>query len=415
MKKGEQAALLSGLFSMTKVRRFTFTSCLKLEVQRSMYRPLQTAVFFVAALLFVSCDSSPNSESGATGTLEVITSTSGDSDGYTFSVEGTTESIGSDDTTEVMGLSEGGHQVELSDLGDNCSVGGDNPRSVNITADQTTSTTFEVTCEAVLGNQIVFFSYRDGNNEIYKMDPDGSNPERLTNNSDYDGYPSVSKDGRKIAFARAHGAGQFVATMDADGANQQDLTNATTDPGFYSWSGDNSQVAFGYYENGSYDIYKVNADGSGRTQLTSNSARDRFPTWSPDGSTIVFVSDRNGSDDEIYTMDSDGNNVQQVTTGASLVNIPGPRFSPDGSRIAFVSDRSGDAQIYTMDVDGNNVQQVTSSSAFDASPTWSPDGTEIAFERDGEIYKINADGSGSPQNLTNNSERDASPFWSPVQ
>ncbi len=97
-----------------------------------------------------------------------------------------------------------------------------------------------------------------------------------------------------------------------------------------------------------------------------------------------------------------------------------PTWSPDGSRIAFHSDRDGDGdgdgEIYVMNADGSGVIQLTDNSYGDWYPTWSPDGSRIAFysfrDGDNEIYAMNADGSGVIQ-LTNNSNDDWSPAWSP--
>ena len=94
-----------------------------------------------------------------------------------------------------------------------------------------------------------------------------------------------------------------------------------------------------------------------------------------------------------------------------------PAWSPDGARIAFDSDRDGDGEIYVMNADGTGVVNLTNNSAFDGLPTWSSDGTKVAFVsgRDPgnpEIYAMNADGTGAV-NLTNDGWWDSEPAWSP--
>src|SRR5687768_10024527 len=85
--------------------------------------------------------------------------------------------------------------------------------------------------------------------------------------------------------------------------------------------------------------------------------------------------------------------------------------------IAFYSDRDGDREIYIMKGDGTGLRQLTFNEGEDLDPTWSPDGSKIAFmsDRDGgawEIYVMNADGSGQTR-LTNNLFMDTRPSWSP--
>ena len=77
---------------------------------------------------------------------------------------------------------------------------------------------------------------------------------------------------------------------------------------------------------------------------------------------IAFVSQRDGND-EIYTMNADGSNVQRLTSDpiGSPNSDLSPTWSPDGTRIAFVSNRDGNYEIYVMNADGSNQQRLTSS------------------------------------------------------
>jgi len=63
----------------------------------------------------------------------------------------------------------------------------------------------------------------------------------------------------------------------------------------------------------------------------------------------------------------------------------GPSWSPDGSKIAFWSDRDGNSDIYVMNADGSEQTRLTDNSASDQEPAWSPDGRRVAFvsSRDG--------------------------------
>jgi len=103
-------------------------------------------------------------------------------------------------------------------------------------------------------------------------------------------------------------------------------------------------------------------------------------TWmsldvSPDGKTIAF--DMLG---DIYTMPITGGKTTNIASGMAWEMQP--RFSPDGTRIAFTSDRAGGDNIWTMDVDGKNKEQVTTESfRLTNNPTWSADGQFIAARK----------------------------------
>ncbi len=114
-------------------------------------------------------------------------------------------------------------------------------------------------------------------------------------------------------------------------------------------------------------------------------------------------------------MDADGGNPMALTT--SLGDDTWPTWSPDGTRIAFSSERDGDRELYVMNADGTNDVRLTEHPGPDSKPRWSPDGSKIAFEseRDGEweIYVMNTDGS-NQVNLTNSpSSSDHRATWSP--
>jgi Tol biopolymer transport system component len=262
--------------------------------------------------------------------------------------------------------------------------------------------------------QIVFVSDRDGNNEIYMMNADGSGQTRLTNHPAADASPRWSPDGTRIAFESERDGNWEIYVMNADGSGQTRLTNNASIDGEAAWSPDSSRIVFWSYTGGlDWDLYAMNADGSGLSRLTENTQREGNPDWARDGQHIVYSFEIDDNNWEVYVMNADGSNPTNLTNLATGDGTPA--WSPDGARIAFWSNRDSNTEIYVMNADGSSPARLTNSPQVDTAPTWSPDGARIAFwsSRDGnnEIYVMNADGSG-PTNLTNSPANEHSPDWS---
>ena len=88
-------------------------------------------------------------------------------------------------------------------------------------------------------------------------------------------------------------------------------------------------------------------------------------------------------------MDADGSNQTRLTYTPS--KDYSPSWSPDGSKIAFSSSRDGNYEIYVMDADGSNQTNLTNNSANDSGPSWSPDGSKIAFSSSRDVYIMDVD------------------------
>ncbi len=154
------------------------------------------------------------------------------------------------------------------------------------------------------------------------------------------------------------------------------------------------------------DIVVMNDDGSRRRRLThSTQATHRYPRWSPDGKKIAFTRymDRTQSQTtaEVFVMNADGTNPQRLTYN-NVFDVDSS-WSPDGKRIAFTSTRTGAWEVFVIELATRTLTQITGfeEDAGSASPDWSPDGTQIVFERfisigngisPKTIYVMSADG-----------------------
>lgn len=233
--------------------------------------------------------------------------------------------------------------------------------------------------------------------EVCIMNPYGSEQIRLTNNSVYDGQPSLSPKGDKLVFLSTRDGNYEIYTMKLDATDLRRLTFNDAWDFSPKWSPDGNKIVFCSFRAGNGDIFVMDADGNNLQQLTTNLAIDDSPDWSPDGNQIAFSSDRGGNK-EIYIINSDGDNLEQVTyLGYENYQVD---WSPNGQKLAFVTDKFTHGMGYdvcTINIDGTDFNRLTAHSGNDEFPEWSPDGTKIAFASSQldakEIHLMEADGS----------------------
>jgi Tol biopolymer transport system component len=271
--------------------------------------------------------------------------------------------------------------------------------------------------------KIAFSSFRDGKPELYSMNPDGTGVTRLTNNDMYEQEPKWSPDGTKIAFGT--GSLEDVWVMNADGSNPVKLTSSSTNDWSPAWSPDGTKIAFASCCPEATGIFTMNADGTERTRVVTDNAIEGFLSWSPDGTKIAYTSNDDVSDApyQIHLADVAAGTEQQITVDAGHAFMP--NWSPDGTKIAFSWDFyqpedggfCGCEDIAVMNADGSGATRLTqthppSSLAAEYWPTWSPDGTKIAFSGPGPIMVMNADGSG--QTPISSGPFDSQPDWQTI-
>ncbi len=255
---------------------------------------------------------------------------------------------------------------------------------------------------------------------VYTINPDGSGRTLLTT-----GYtPEWSPDGQKLAFANTvSGFNDDIFVMNADGSGQTNVTNNPAHDFDPAWSPDGTKIVFASSrDTGDINyaqIFAMNADGSGVTRLTTE--RSWAPAWSPDGTKIAYVS-HPASTTDLVTINPDGSgrSAPLASFNDSFGGIQSIDWAPGGNKLALDNySGSGDADIYTVNSDGTGLTNLTNNgnAGYDVSPGWSPDGTRIAFShfQSGSIniWTMNPDGTGKSA-VTTGQANARNPDWQPI-
>jgi Tol biopolymer transport system component len=276
--------------------------------------------------------------------------------------------------------------------------------------------------------QIAFVSNRDGNDEIYLMNVDGTGLSNLTQHPAADDWPTWSPDGSKLAFVSDRNGNRQIYIMNADGSNVRQLTDSENGARHPVWSPDGQRIAFVSSifttEEVSLEVQWVNVDGTELTTVFDGEGYGGRPAWSPDGQELLFdVNPGPAGGFDLMLVNLDGSGLQTVAPadvqGGPAAGTPAweldAAWSPDGEQIAFVSTRAGGAvNIFVVNRSGSQLQNLTMRGGANAGPVWSPDGRWVAIKAGHGFFIGNPDTS----ELLRLSERnlgavDVRKSWSP--
>ena len=250
------------------------------------------------------------------------------------------------------------------------------------------------------GQRVAFITDRSGYSDICVASMlDGTILSRLVKGERSDDFETLhllrpgsswSPDGTALCLVAKAGASDALHIIDAQTGRLRESFRFALDGAFTpSWSPDGGRIAFVGTSGGASDLYVTDIDGENLLRLTDDFFDERTPVWSPDGSLIAFASDRDAPvrDDlrrsyDLYAIDVDTRDVETLV--ATVANEHSPSWSPDGSWLAYVSDSSGSPQLHLADLRDSTSVRVTHLIGGVSSPSWSAAGDRMALGVYGE-------------------------------
>ncbi len=228
--------------------------------------------------------------------------------------------------------------------------------------------------KGIMSSRILFVAGEGRRRDIYVSDLDGQGIRRLTNQNQIIVSPSVSPDGRYMAFTsyREGAPNLYVVDLETNETVYADRREGMKVGS--SWM-DAKTIVYVHVLGRVSTICAANVETKQRKDLLKKEGILSSPTFSPDGSTMVFVSDMHGGAN-IYKMNMATGDITRLTYTGSYNTSPA--FSPKGDLIAFVSKTEGALEICVMRSDGSDAR-VVSDGGINDSPRFSPSGRYILY------------------------------------
>ena len=235
--------------------------------------------------------------------------------------------------------------------------------------------------------------------DLWAVDPAGGVAVNLTNAPGVDTGAAWSPDGKRIAFASNRDDNYNIYVMNADGTGVKRLTGGSLSSLTPLWSPDGRWIAFAR----GAEIHMMRPDGSSK-RMVYRSHSGWMPIslgdWSPDGRTLLFDLEGSENSYDIWSLDVAARRASRLI--ATPVSEYGPDFSPNGRNIAFTRETMCARlmsitglcvfDVFVSDRQGRATENITDTANIsEETPSWSPDGTQIAFTGDPGILRLEMD------------------------
>ncbi len=202
---------------------------------------------------------------------------------------------------------------------------------------------------------------------------------------------------------RANKGLKEVYTMNWDGTDMQRITYHKTATMSPSWSPGGNQVSYSAItvdprkRTRNTNLYVYDFRTKKRGLLSSRPGINSGASFYPNGKAIIMTLTQGGNPD-LFKIDLTGKVLERITKGRRGAMNVEPSVSPDGSKLAFSSDRSGRPMLYVMDLKNKVPKRLTIAGRYNSTPSWSPNGKKLAFagwaEGHFDVFTINIDGTG---------------------
>jgi TolB protein len=264
-------------------------------------------------------------------------------------------------------------------------------------------------------SRLAYVNRLQGQEEVYKeiftCDVDGHNAEQLTYDKSISLLPRWAPDGKKLLYVSYKDGGPMLYLKElGTGVDRRISARKGLNIGA-DWAPGGKQIALTLSHGDNPDIYTMDLKGNILDRLTRHWGIDVSPVYSPDGRKLAFVSNRSGSP-QIYVRDLESGEERRLTFEGKY------NTSPSWSslnRIAYSGMNGGRFDIYTINDDGTDLQNLTQGQGNNEDPCWSPDGRYLVFSSNREggyhLYLMTAGGRNQTR-ITFQKGEQTSPSWS---
>jgi len=222
----------------------------------------------------------------------------------------------------------------------------------------------------------------------------------------------------RIAFVREARGNKEIYIVDSDGENLQRVTTDNSIALSPAWSPDARRIAYTTYRDGVSAIYERELRSGRDVLITDQDGVNITPAYSPDGRTLAFAAWMDGNTEIAFYDRERACCLRQRTQGRQSDSLS-PTFSPDGRRMAFVSNRLGEPHIYVMNVSGGEARAVSDfvygRGGYHTAPEWSPRGDHLVYaaRANGSMQLVFADLANGRSRLLTDRGRNEDPSWAP--